>query len=101
MKIYKSKQIKNAVETQKIEYIEIPNPSDHKFRPIAADSSCPTSRLYKIMDILLHPFLNKIKSYIRGNIDFLNYIPGKIVTFDVTSLYSNIPHEFGKEAISF
>ena len=41
------------------------------------------------------------------NIDFLNAIPEKmcpntlIATFDVTDLYSNIPYELGKPAISF
>ena len=76
-KIHKSKQIKNAVETQKSEYLEIPNPGDLKFRPIVAGLSCPTSRLSKLIDILLQPFLKKIKSYIRDNIDFLNSIPEK------------------------
>ena len=60
-KIHKSKQIKNAVEIQKSKYTESPNPSDLKFRPIVADPSGPTSRLSKIIDILLQPFLNKIK----------------------------------------
>ena len=106
-KRHKSKQIKNAVETQKSEYIEIPNPSDLKFRPFVAGPSCTTSRLSKLIDILLQPFLNKIKSYIKDNIDFLNSIPEKIdpntliTTFDVTNLYSNIPHELGKQTISF
>ena len=59
-KIHKSKQIKNAVEIQK--YTEILNPSDLKFRPIVAGPSCPTSRPSKLIDILLQPFLNKIKS---------------------------------------
>ena len=59
-RIHKSKQIKNAVERQKSEYIEIPNPSDLKFRPIVAGRSCRTSRLSKLIDILLQPFfLNK------------------------------------------
>ena len=41
--------------------------------------SCPTNRLSKLIDILLQPFLNKIKSYIRENIDFLNSIPEKLI----------------------
>ena len=49
----------------------------------------------------------KIKSYIRDNIHILNSISQKndpdtlIVTLDVTTLYSNISHELGKQAISF
>ena len=40
-----------------------------------------------------------LKSYIKSTIDFLNSIPENIdpntliATFDVTNLYSNIPHE--------
>ena len=70
-RIHKSKLIKNAIETPKSEYTEIPNPSDLKFRPIVAGPSFPTSRLSKLIDILLQPLLNKIKSYIKDNIDFL------------------------------
>ena len=96
-----------AVETQKSEYIIIPNHSDHKFRPIVAGQSCLTSRLSKLIDILLQYFLNKIKSYIKDSIDFLNSIPQKIdpntliAVFDVTNQYSNIPHELGKQDILF
>ena len=66
-----------------------------------------TNRLSKLIDILLQPFLNKIKSFIRDNIQFLNSIPLKIdsniliVTFDITNLYSNIPHGLGIKAVSF
>ena len=91
----------------KIRIYETPNPSDFKFRPIVARPSCLTNRLSKLIDILLQPFLSKIKIYFRDNIDFLNTIPEKIdpntliVTFDVTNLYSNIPYELGKQAIAF
>ena len=92
-----------------IKHIEhgIPNPKDLKFRPIVVGRSFPTSRLSQLTDILLKPFLNKIKSYIKSNIDILNSIPEKIdpntliVTFKVTKLYSNIVYELGKQAISF
>ncbi len=48
-----------------------------------------------------------MKSYVRDDIDFLKHIPDTIgenevlVTFDVPSLYSNISHELGLEAISY
>ena len=53
--------MKIAVETQKFQYIEIPNPSDLKFRPIVAGPSGPTNRFSKLINILLKPFLYKIK----------------------------------------
>ena len=87
--------------------MEIPNPNDFKFRLIVAGPLCPSSRFSKRKVILLQPFVNKIKSYVKDNIDFLKSIPEKIhpnaliATFDVTNLYSNIPHELGKRTISF
>ena len=101
------KKLKTAVETQKYENIEIPNNRDLKIRPIVASLPCPINRLSKLIDILLQHFLNEIKIYIKDSIHFLNSIPQKIdpdtriVTFDVINLYSNIPLELGKQAISF
>ena len=69
-RIHKSKLIKNPIETPKFEYIVIPNPGDLKFRPTVAGPSFPTSRLSELIDILLQLLLNKIKSYIKDNIDF-------------------------------
>ena len=59
------------------------------------------------MDILLKPFLSKIKSYVKDDSDFLkkckrNLIKNsKLVSFDVTSLYTNIAHELGLKAIEY
>ena len=52
------KQIKNAVETQKFEYIEIPNPIDLKFGPVVAAPLYPTRRLCKTIGIFIQPILN-------------------------------------------
>ena len=109
LKLHKSEEIKVAIETQKSEYIVIRNARDHIFRPIVAGPSCPTKRLKKQIDILRQLFLNKIKSCIRDDIHFLSSISQKkktdlstiMVIFDVTNLYSNNPHELGKQAISF
>ena len=46
-------------------------------------------------------------SFIRDSLDFLNKCPGyvdentDIVTFDVISLYTSIPHKFGLETIDY
>ena len=106
-KIHKSEEIKKAVRTQKSSFIETPNPGDLKFRPIIAGPESPTNRLCDLTDKLLQPFLQKVRSYVKDNIHFLNQLPDKIepntilTTFDVTSLYSNIPHELGKQAILY
>lgn len=106
-KIHKCKLIQDACKMQDSEYIEVLDPLDLQFRPIVAGPNCETSRLSCCIDILLKPFLVHVKSYLRDDIDFLNRLPKtvtmdtKIVSFDVVSLYSNIPHDLGLDAISF
>ena len=106
-KIHKSKQITSAITKQKSEYIQLPRPTDLKFRPIVAGPVCPTHRLSNLIDIILQPYLKHVKSYVRDDIDFLNFIPKTVednvimTSFDVTSLYSNIPHHLGKRAIKY
>ena len=57
--------------------------------------------------MLLKPFLKHIKNFIRNGLGFVNKCPRdvdedtEIVTFDVTSLYTSIFHEFGSEAIDY
>ena len=55
----------------------------------------------------MKPFVKHIGSYVRDDIDFLNHLPKhigkceKFVTFDIVSLYNNIPHDLGIEALTF
>ena len=74
-----------------------------KLRPIVGGPNCPTRRLSYFLDTLLKPYLKDVKSHIRDSVDFLNKCPRdpdtEIVTFDVTSLYSSIPHEYGLKAL--
>ncbi|MCG8076000.1 MAG: GIY-YIG nuclease family protein, partial [Candidatus Thiodiazotropha taylori] len=106
-KIHKSKLIQNACNIKNSEYIEVLDPDDLQFRPIVAGPRCETSRLSSLLDILLKPFLKHVKSYLRDDIDFLNFLPNNVpentllVSFDVVSLYSNIPHTLGQEAVSY
>ena len=99
-----SEEIKIARETQKYKYIEIP--SDLKFRPIVRDPLCSTNKFSKLTNIPQQPFLNKIKTYIRDGINFLNSIPQHtdphtlMVLFNITNLYSNVPNELGKQVTS-
>ena len=56
---------------------------------------------------MLKPLCQRVPRFIRDDMDFLNYIPDTvqpdtlIVSFDVTSLYTNIPHNLGIEAVNF
>ena len=78
-----------------------------KLRPIVAGPESPTQRLSHFIDILLQPLCPLLPSYIRDDLDFLNYIPTNVpdntilTSFDVTSLYTNIPHDLGLEAVEY
>ena len=99
--------IESAIDTQNSEIIEIFEPNDLKVRPIVGGPKCPTRKLGQLINILLKPFLKRINSFIRDSLDFLNKYPRdvdentEIVTFDVISLYTSIPHEFGLEALDY
>ena len=106
-KIHKSKLLKDAIVDQNSAIIQLYCPNDLTFRPIVAGPVCPTHRLSNMIDILLQPFMTKIASYIKDDFHFLNFVPDEIpedsllCTFDVVSLYSNIPHSLGIEAITY
>ena len=66
----------------------------------------PTEQISQYVDHHLRPLVHKIPSYLKDTTDFLNKLatldtlsPGCIlVTLDVSSLYTNIPHTEGMEA---
>ena len=61
-----------AINTQNNEIIEIFEPNDLKLRPIVRGPKCPTRKLSQLIDILLKPFLKRIKSFIHDSLDFLS-----------------------------
>ena len=56
-----------------------------------------------LLEILLKPFLTEVEIYLRDDTLSQVHIERFQNThdFDIVSLYSNIPHDFGPEAISF
>ncbi|XP_062601156.1 uncharacterized protein LOC134262845 [Saccostrea cucullata] len=106
-KIHKSKEIQENIKRCENTYIKIPKPSDLKLRPIIAGPSSCTQRLSNLLDLILKPLCKIVPSFIRDDLDFLNYIPEEVqqntilVSFDVTSLYTNILHYLGLEAVKF
>lgn len=106
-KVHKSKQIQSAVKEQNSEYVILNAPTDLKLRPIIAGPSCPTNRLSNLIDIILKPLCTCVPSFIRDDIHFLSKLPERsqtdctLVTFDVSSLYTNIPHDLGISAIKY
>ena len=108
-KIHKSKLIQEATlnSNNTSSIIITPSPSDLKFRPIVACTKCPTTKLCVALDSLLVPFIPKLKYCIKDTWHFLRRCPKSVhpdtfsITADITSLYTNITTERGREAITY
>ncbi|XP_062602273.1 uncharacterized protein LOC134263937, partial [Saccostrea cucullata] len=106
-KVHKSKIIKDAIKEQNSICITCADPADLSFRPIVGGPNSSTQRLSHLLDILLKPYCQKVPSFVRDDLDFINHLPThvtsntKLVTLDVVSLYTNIPTELGLLAVKF
>ena len=75
-------------------------------RPIVSSCGAPTERISELVDHHLQSLVCKTPSYLKDTTNFLNRLatlgtlpPGCIlVILDVSSLYTNIPHDEGMEA---
>nr|XP_039261668.1 uncharacterized protein LOC120337836 [Styela clava] len=82
---------------------------NHPSRPIISTNGTATEKLSAYVDYKLTPLMCKrvIPSYIRDSMDFLNHLQkiktigqeSLLVSMDVVSLYTNIPHNDGLEAM--
>ena len=78
----------------------------HPARPIVSSSGAPTENISAFVDYHLHPLVTKLPSYIQDTSDFLRKLQDLpalpdntlLVTLDVSSLYTNIPHTEGIDA---
>ena len=98
-KIYNKEQNK--------ELITISEPKDLKLRPILGGPKCPTKRLSNFLELILKSLTKRVKNNIKDNLEFLKTCKRNgtddtvLVAFDVCSLYTNIPYEFGLRAIKY
>ena len=79
-------------------------------RPIVSGCACPTVEISRFLDIHLRPLVETLPSYIQDTTHFLSHIQeinnqysplsprAILVSADVCSLYSNIPHSEGIRA---
>ena len=75
-------------------------------RPIVSATSHITEHISQFVDAHLNPLVPKLRSYIKDTTHFLRKLddlkelpPGSLLlTLDVSSLYTNIPHKEGIEA---
>jgi hypothetical protein len=77
-------------------------------RPIVSSINSHSSKISHFVDIHLQPIISEIKSHIKDTTDFINRIekiktiPENtiLVTMDVKSLFTNIPHTEGINAVA-
>ena len=96
-RVHKFKTIQEGIQVQSSEYIKIHELSDSTLRATDAGPNSPTRRLSNLVDTLSKSFLIHIKSYIKGNLDFLakssreNKWDTILTTFDVVGLIQIYP----------
>ena len=71
-------------------------------RPIISSCNSITEPISQFVDKWLQPYVKKLTSYLKDSTDFINLIetltlPNHclLASIDVSSLYTNIPHEEG------
>ena len=73
---------------------------------IVSSNSHPTERISQFVDYYINPLVSTLDSHIKDTTDFLNKLSNLgnlpnnaiLVTLDVSSLYTNIPHNQGIDA---
>ena len=109
-KIHKSVIIKEAVKNCKSICLNLPSPSDLTLRLIFGGPKSPTTGLANLVDILLKPFLTKIKARVIDVFNFLSTLPTfnkfdlpfiEMWSVDVKDMYPSIDQKLGLEAINY
>lgn len=84
-------------------------PLGYPGRPIVSACSSSTDNISKYVDYTLKPLMQSLPSYVKDTTDFIQKLKSfklahansYLVTLDVSSLYTNIPHEDGLDACRF
>ena len=106
-KIHKSQKIIDKFRESNTDYVQMPVPEDLKGRPITAGPNSPTRGLCELLEKILSPFVPRLKTYVKDDRDFLSRVPRFIdydcdlISCDIVSLYTNIPHDLGLEALRY
>ena len=76
-------------------------------RPIISANGCPTERISAFVDENIKGAVPKLKSHIKDTTDFIHKVENLtlpqnhiLVTFDVVSLYTNIPNNEGIKSVA-
>lgn len=107
-KIHKSKIINDYFQSLDSTYACLNSmPADLPSRPIVSNINSITSHLSYFIHKVLQPLVSLVPGYIKDSFHFIEQLPEHVlpncllVSLDVTSLYTIIPHSFGLEAIEY
>jgi hypothetical protein len=106
----KAYNIINTPDTKPARFYTLPkihkSITDPPGRPIMSANGHPTEKLSEFIDMHLNPYLKDITSYVKDTSHFISICKDiklapqdRLITFDVSSLYTNIPHKEGINAI--
>lgn len=84
-------------------------PLGYPGRPIVSACNSSTDNISKYIDFILKPLMQSLPSYVKDTSDFIRKLKSTklahansyLVTLDVSSLYTNIPHDDGLEACRY
>ncbi len=92
--------------TQQLYFLKKIHKNPIAVRPIVSGCSGPTEGISQLIDLVLQPFVPKINSYIQDSSHLIRLLENTniptnstLVTIDVKSLYLNIPHKDGIQAV--
>jgi len=106
------------ISEKNYDYLVVKNPKPGRFyllpkihkpgnpgRPIVSANGHPTEKISEFVDFHLRPHVVELPSYVQDTTDYLQKVESQdipdethLVSMDVTSLYTNIPHHDGIEA---
>ena len=99
--------LEEKIKTPEFHLLPKKHKANNSGRPVISSVNCRTSRISEFVDYYLQPEVKKLKSYVKDTTDFIKKIEAidhvsddsYLVSLDVPSLYTNIPHKEGIEAV--
>ena len=106
-KIAKCAELSELITNTDNVYVKTSPPATLKARPIIAGPNSPTKHLSQLVDKIISPLVPLQSTYIKDDWDLIKKLPrlldydGELLTCDITSLYTSIPHTLGLQALEY
>ena len=91
--------------TSKLYFLKKIHKNPMGIQPIVSSCDSITEKISQFVDKWLQPYVKNLPSYIKDTTEFINQIEAtklptyrKLASIDVSSLYTNIPHEEGVQS---